>query len=142
MARPTKLTFETTEKLCEAIRLGSTYELACNFAGVSYNRFNEWRKAGKAAKNGKFKEFYNAIKKAEGDATNKWLGHIEDAAQDGNWQAAAWKLERRYPDDYGKRIKQQVQSQNVEIDVSSLTDEQLKRLANGEDITKILASSD
>ncbi len=139
MARPTKLTLETTEKLCEAIRLGSTYELACNFAGISYDVFNLWRNLGRDAKSGKYFEFFNIIKKAEGDATNKWLGHIEDAAQDGNWQAAAWKLERRYPDSYGKRIKQQVQSQNVEIDIASLTDEQLKRLANGEDIAKILS---
>ncbi len=141
MGRPTKLTPETTAKLCEAIRLGSTYELACNSAGVSYNRFNEWRKAGEVAKNGKFREFYNTIKKAEGDAAKKWLQHVEDAAQDGNWQAAAWKLERRYPDNYGKRIKQQVQSQNIEIDISSLTDDQLKRLASGEDIAKILSDS-
>ena len=28
---------------------------------------------------------------------------IDNAAIDGTWQAAAWKLERRYPDEWGRR---------------------------------------
>lgn len=139
MARPTKLTPETTAKLVKAIRLGAPYEHACNYAGVSYNRFNEWKKAGKVAKTGKFREFYNAIKKAEGDATSHWLQVIEDAANDGNWPAAAWKLERRYPAEFGKQIKQKVESQNIEIDLFDLTDDQLKRLASGENIASIMS---
>jgi hypothetical protein len=139
MARPTKLTPGTTKKLCEAIRLGAPYEHACNYAGVSYDSFNNWRNLGQVATEGKYFQFFNAIKKAEGDATKKWLKVIEDAADDGNWPAAAWKLERRYPDQFGKRIQQKIESQNVDINLSDLTDEQLKRLANGESIASILS---
>jgi hypothetical protein len=35
--------------------------------------------------------------------------------------------------------RSQVQSQNIEVDLDSLEDEQLKRLASGEDIVEILA---
>jgi len=140
MGRPSKLTPETQEKICEAIRLGATYELACNSAGVSYTSFREWILRGEKAKTGKFLVFSEAIKKAEGDATKKWLSHIEDAAQDGNWQAAAWKLERRYPANYGKQIKQHQQSINVEIDWNDLTDDQITRLANGESLADVLSS--
>ena len=31
---------------------------------------------------------------------------IEQAAKDGTWQAAAWKLERRYPQEYGKTVQE------------------------------------
>ena len=37
-----------------------------------------------------------------------WLAKIEQAANQGHWQAAAWKLERRYPQEYGRTV------QNVE----------------------------
>ncbi len=30
---------------------------------------------------------------------------IDKAAADGKWQAAAWKLERRYPSQYGRQEK-------------------------------------
>jgi len=139
MARPSKLTPEVQEKICEAIRLGAVYEHACNYAGIRYTTFRNWILRGEQSKSGKYFEFLNAIKKAEGTATSKWLGMIEESAEKGNWQAAAWKLERRYFGSYGKQTKQQIQSQNIEVDLSTLTDEQIKRLAAGEDIAAILA---
>jgi hypothetical protein len=134
-----KCTEEVIDKLEEAIRLGAVYEHACNYAGISYQTFRNWILQGEQAKSGQKKEFVKRIRKAEGDATKKWLGMIEAAARDGNWPAAAWKLERRYPSDYGKHIKQKVESQNINIDLSELTDEQLKRLAAGESIVDVLA---
>jgi hypothetical protein len=119
MPRPTKLTAETQAKIERAIRMGATYELAAKFGGVSYNTFNEWRKRGEAelerrdnprVKEGTeqwiqeqpFLEFYETIQKAEGDAAVGWLAKIEKSANDGSWQAAAWKLERRYPENYNR----------------------------------------
>lgn len=105
MARPTKFTPQTIEKLTQAIRMGATYEHACKFAGISYQTFNEWRE-GRGYPQGTSadakREFSDAIQKAEGEAVIGWLAKIEAAAKDGAWQAAAWKLERRYPKDYGR----------------------------------------
>lgn len=95
MARPTKYTPETVEKILEAIRKGATYELAAGYAGITYETFNAWMKAKPT--------FSVAVKAAEGVAALGWLEKIEAAANDGNWQAAAWKLERRYPRDYGRQ---------------------------------------
>lgn len=103
MGRPSKLTDETQARLVQAIRLGATYEHACNYAGLGYSTFRRWMVDGEKAQRGKFKEFWDAIKKAEGDATVGWLAKIEKAANEGQWVAAAWKLERRYPQEYGKR---------------------------------------
>lgn len=95
MARTSKLTPERQSKVCQAIQLGATYVHACNYAGISYETFRRWMRENVA--------FHDAVKEAEGKATVGWLAKIEKAASDGNWTAAAWKLERRYPNDYGRR---------------------------------------
>ena len=98
MARKSKYTPETVAKIIEAIKMGATYELAAGYAGIHYDTFNEWMKH-KA-------EFSEQIKSAEGVGAMIWLAKIERAASDGNWQAAAWKLERRYPHMYGRNVTQ------------------------------------
>lgn len=111
VGRRSKFTPETEEKLVTAIRLGATYELACKYAGISYQTFNEWRN-GRGFPRGttaeQKAEFSEAIEKAEGDAAVQWLAKIEKAASDGSWQAAAWKMERRYPAMYGRNVVEHV----------------------------------
>lgn len=34
-----------------------------------------------------------------------WLAKIEAAANQGDWRAAAWKLQARYPEAYGSRTR-------------------------------------
>ena len=101
--RPGKLTADTQKRITDAIRVGATYELAAQYGGIAYNTFNEWMKAGAGANSGKHREFYEAVKSAEGEAAIKWLAVIDKAALD-QWQAAAWKLERRYPREYGRQV--------------------------------------
>ena len=87
----------------KALRLGCTYKLACSYAGIAFETFNTWRSEKP--------EFSDLIKKAEGEAAVRWLQTIEDAASDGAWQASAWRLERRYPQDYGKGLKHSGETQ-------------------------------
>ena len=98
MARPTKFTPVTQERIVQAIKLGATYEDAANYGGISYETFRVWMETKPA--------FSEAVKKAEGEAVLVWLAKIENEASDDNWQAAAWKLERRYPQRYGKTVQQ------------------------------------
>lgn len=118
MGAPSKFTPQTVEKLVQAIRLGATYELAAKSAGISYQTFNEWR-AGRSFPKGttaaQKAEFSDAIEKAEGDAAVQWLAKIEKAANDGAWQAAAWKLERRYPGQYGRTVQEHVGKDNTAL---------------------------
>ena len=121
MAAPSKLTPDTQARIVQALRLGATFELAAQYGGVSYDTFNNWRKRGEAELDRMarartrtdagpdelpFVQFFEATKAAEADAVVGWLAKIEKAASDGNWQAAAWKLERRYPQDYGRTVVQ------------------------------------
>jgi len=64
--------------------------------GINYDTLNEWRK--------KYSDFSDAIKKAEGECVVMRLARINKAGQEGTWQADAWTLERRYPQDYGRTV--------------------------------------
>ena len=48
-------------------------------------------------------------------------------------------LKAHAPETYSERIR--MQQQNVNVDVTQLTDEQLDRLANGEDLAVVLSAS-
>ena len=48
---------------------------------------------------------WHMIRQSEAQAAQRWLNFIEKAAEAGEWQAAAWKLERRYPDTYGRKTR-------------------------------------
>lgn len=98
-----KLKEPVVSRLLEAIELGATYELACKYAGITYQTLLNWRTRGASAKSGKYKTFVSELEEAEGRATVRWLNVIEQAAEDGTWVAAAWKLERRYPNEYGRK---------------------------------------
>lgn len=96
--RPTKYQPETVAKITNAIAVGATLTHACSYAGIDLDTLSNWRK--------KYSEFSDAIKEAEGKAVVGWLAKIEKAANDGNWTAAAWKLERRYPHEYGRTVQE------------------------------------
>lgn len=99
--RRTKLTPEVSKRLTQAIQVGATYQLACQFAGITFQTFLNW-KARAARGDRQFLELFDGITRVEGEAAVKWLAIIEQHAMD-NPAWAAWKLERRYPDMYGRQ---------------------------------------
>lgn len=119
MARPTKYTPETAKKIIEAIRVGATHELAAAYAGINQDTLTNWKK--------RYSDFSDAVKEAEGMAAVKWLAVIDKAAQGGAWQAAAWKLERKYPQQYGRRVINSYEDTPVEK-LPEMTDAELDTL--------------
>lgn len=97
---------EYIDKLEHALGLGATYELAALYAGISVSTFQRWRHQATQAREGTpLARLRDQLLAAEGQAVVNWLQQIETVAKEGNWQAAAWKLERRYPDAYGRRAQ-------------------------------------
>ena len=109
MSRPLKLTKEVEKRLAYALELGTTYKLAFQYAGICYKTFRNWMKRGEnySLKPGhppekdKYVHFLHHIKKSSAVGAIEMLKIIKKAAPE-NWQAAAWMLERRFPEDYGR----------------------------------------
>src|SRR5262245_3890526 len=118
MGRPCKLTPEVQERLCTAVRVGNYYEAACAYAGVSYKVFREWMIRGRRARRGKFRDFREAVLRAEADAeatvVAQWRQQIPET-----WQAARDFLARRFPRRWGPKEKHEVEG-NVGVSIQTL----------------------
>lgn len=94
-----KRTPEIESRICELIGEGCSYAEAARASGIHPDTFRVWRKTDPA--------FSALIKRAEAEAVAKMVGTITKAAAK-TWQAAAWWLERKYPNRYAKREPQTV----------------------------------
>ena len=128
--RPTKLDEHTQRLILVGIRLGLTYEDAAQAAGLHRSTFHRWVAKGKSAQRGKFCDFCDALERANAEAQLTLAKLIHDAARGGqpitetrtvtradgsvettvtekaaspDWRAAALILERRFPDQWGRR---------------------------------------
>jgi hypothetical protein len=122
MPRPTKLTHEVQQKIGDGVSLGLTYALAAEAAGITYQAFNDWHKKGKNSKSGEYFEFYKFIQKCNADAAKKCLEHLNESAKADNCTVCMWILERRFPEDFGRRVyrKMNVVSENINENVEIL----------------------
>ena len=110
VGRKTKLDEKRLKKVVDGITAGLPYDTACALAGITYQTFLNWMRAGEAAESGKFFEFFEEVKKAEAIAESVHIANIKNAGKSGVWQADAWMLERRHPEKWGRReqIKQEI----------------------------------
>lgn len=91
---------EVGEKILFAFSIGATTSLALKFAGASTKGFKKWKELAKRGIE-PYAAFVKELNKVRGIRAVKWLGLIEEAAEEGKWQAAAWKLSHCEPDEYG-----------------------------------------
>ena len=103
MARPSKFIPEVTETIIKALQIGATYKDAAEAAGVDYDTFNEWIKAGREGKC-KLSEFAEAVQQTEAQARLNYLTTIAQAASKGDWKAAEAYLKRRDRANWGDNV--------------------------------------
>src|SRR5262245_5825483 len=127
MARQSKLTLEVKTKIINVLKGGGTECAAFTSAGVGESTFYRWMQLRKGASRGRYREFWEEVRRAQQDAVIRNVMIIQKAAMGGEvlekttvtkpdgttivrekkappaWQAATWWLERRHPDDWGRR---------------------------------------
>jgi hypothetical protein len=119
MARPTKLTTEIQQKIGNGVFLGLTYALAASAAGVTYQSLNSWMKRGRDSTSGKYFEFYKHIEQRNAEGALRILQKLNDSAKAGNCHVCMWILERRFSEDFGRRVykKTNIVSENINTNV-------------------------
>ena len=115
MARPAKLTPELTEEITTYIRDGNSPTVSATLVGISPSTYFNWMSKGSNLEP-RFMEFLESIKRANAQSIVNQVAHIARAADGGNWRAAAWLLERKAPESFGKKCTRapEVDTQTLE----------------------------
>lgn len=111
--KPTDLTDEVRDSIMTYLRHGSYIETAVAAQGLSRNVFYVWMRRGRKAEPGDeiYVKFAEEVDKAIAEAEFKDILRIEKAASK-TWQAAAWRLERRFPERWARKEQQTVTTEN------------------------------
>jgi hypothetical protein len=113
--RKGKLTPELIEKITDYIKLGNNNKTAAALAGLGEATFYKYlAKSEEENPEPEFVEFRESIERARAEAEARAVATIRKAGIDGKWQASAWWLERKNPDEWGatSKVKQEITGAN------------------------------
>src|SRR5262245_54122719 len=105
--RPTKFNEQVAKTILDYIRMGCYLETAAQTAGIDRITLYEWTCRGERGES-PFADFVRELRIAQGESEVRDLRNISQAAENGIWQAAAWKLERRHPERWALTQKFQI----------------------------------
>lgn len=98
---------EIMGKIVASLRAGAYPETAAALAGINRDTLYDWLKKGrgddKTPPREPFATFAREVEAAMAEAELRDLEILRRAAEDGVWQASAWRLERRWPQRWGRR---------------------------------------
>lgn len=138
-APQSKLTETAHNAIVLGIAAGLTRDLCAASAGVARETFFKWVQRGKkdieCGDKTKYARLVRDIRKTEADEAKRLLKIIDDAAASDpkHWTAAAWKLERRYKEEYSRKQEiNQHHSGAIESMAASAIDERIQQLMSGD----------
>ena len=99
------MTAGTLKIIYKAIADGLTQRDAAALAGISEDTLSNWKKDNS--------DFSEEIRKKEIEHKRKLIQIIEKAAER-SWQAAAWRLERKYKEEFSSQKSIQEENDKVE----------------------------
>ena len=127
--RREKISESIIDTIAMAVRGGNYIETAAALAGVHKDTLYDWLK--KEERGGLYKKFSDSIKKALAESEARDVLIIGEAGKT-QWQASAWRLERRFYEKWGRKDKIEAKIEGAiktsNYDLSKLTTEQLSQL--------------
>lgn len=153
--RPTKLTKSLQDEFVKVLKAGNYIETAAAYVGLHKSTVYDWLKRGAREKERVRKDGRLRVRKEEqkyvdfSDAVEKALAHAEirdvaiiGKAAETQWQAAAWRLERKFRDRWGRsdfkddeRLDVQLKKTKLEI---QLLEEKIRQLKGESKDTSLL----
>lgn len=110
--RTPKLTTAVIASMETFIEQGLTWKDAALLSGTTDNTVHKWRQRGNedieaGKENTRYAQFVQRLALAEARLMQKASLAVVVASKD-SWQAAAWLLQRRRPEEYGQKVKSEV----------------------------------
>ena len=102
--RPTKLDPQVASRIVDLVRAGNYIDTAAGTCNIHRSTLYRWLQKGEQQRSGPFRDFHDAVVKAQAESESRDLLLIAKAAVD-DWRAAAWRLERRSPRRYGPQVQ-------------------------------------
>ena len=103
VGRPTLLTPELQDDICELIALGMSYVAICDAVSISTTAFTDWVARGKVNDGEPYAGFAAAVARANLEARRTVHVSCMDAAKGGDWRAGLELMARRFPEEYSER---------------------------------------
>jgi hypothetical protein len=100
-----RLTRETHELIVSYLEAGAFQSVAAQAAGIDRDTLADWLRRGKAGEKA-YAKFAADVLRVQGEDCVRLARVVTAAAVkriDGDWKAAAWALERKYPKLYGRQ---------------------------------------
>jgi len=98
---PYKLDKELQKKIAFFVQNGASIEDACLNCGIHKTSYYKWIKKGKKDSEGVYHDFMQHMEKAQAKNKMFHINNINKHAEK-SWQASAWMLERRYPEEFSR----------------------------------------
>lgn len=100
--RPTLLNPTRQAALLGAIEEGMPLKQAAEIAGISYDTLNHWQNRGaNESAPPEYRQFCQLLRHSQAVAMQVNISLIREAAKR-EWRAAAWLLEKRFPDEFAR----------------------------------------
>lgn len=96
----TLLTPELTDQIAKTLSAGTYLSVAARAAGISPDTLDDWLHKGREGDK-RYVDLLVRVERARAEGEARNVTHIARAAAT-SWQAAAWLLERMYPERWGR----------------------------------------
>jgi hypothetical protein len=121
MARKTKLNEEMIKEIADCISIGMSYAATAGAVGVTPETFQNWLNWGKSGeKDLIYSRFLAEVRSAESRLMYDCLTKLRKAADCGKSESVRWLLERRFPQDFGRKnsLELNATTQNTNINLN------------------------
>jgi len=129
MRRAITLNDDIQERIVKALHAGNYQETAARYGGIGESTFYKWMARGLEEPDSKYGKFREAVENAKAASEVNDVALITQASNNGTWQAAAWKLERKFPQKWGRVTRTEItgaEGKPISVEVDAKTE--LKRL--------------